>query len=191
MTSNTPPSLSKLQGFFGKKDNAAAPTIGAMTPEKYRQLLERTLALSPTGNGLLRFAAQQQVLIHVIPGKGAAGYIPDQRAVFITLPAGLSTVSVEDALSLGAYLRHAELQLAGYKNPDESMTLQQQATNFDTKILDSLVIMCQIAREVNDSGNTEFVDALARMGHSEFYKGFVKYGRGQDLTNLYYEEYIK
>jgi hypothetical protein len=185
MTTNNQP-LSKLQGFFSKPDSAI-PAPGAMNVEKYRQLLERALSAIPTGQRLLRFAAQQRITTHVIPGKGTSGYLPENRAVYVALPAGLSTVLPMDVLELGAYLRQAELQILGAKNPDESMTSEQFTIAFDAKIIDSIAVMCKMATEFDEKGQSEFIDALLTSGHSELYEAYRNYGQGEELVDVYYK----
>ena len=181
MTSSQSP-LDKLRGLIGHK----APSARTMNPEKYRQLLEQALAESPTGSRLLRVASQQRIGIHVIPGKDSSGYIPETRSVFISLPPHLSTISAEKVLELGAYLRQAELQLLGHKNPEESMNSHDYTVAYDAKMIDSLAIMCKIASELNDKGDSKFVDALIQMGHGELYKAYKKHGQGAELTDVYY-----
>ncbi|HEY8189761.1 MAG TPA: hypothetical protein VIF12_03700 [Micavibrio sp.] len=167
--------------MFGR-DNAAQN----LTPEKYRQLLEQGLAESVTGSRLLRFAAQQRISIQVIAGKGSPGYIPDTRSVFISLPPNLSTVSSENILELGAYLRQAELQFLGHKNPDDSMNSHDYTVAYDAKMIDSLAIMCRIASELYDTGNIKFIDALVQMGHGKLYETYKKYGQGPEFSRVYF-----
>jgi len=181
------PNLSKLQGFFGASDTGAEAPYGAMTPDKYRQLLEQALNESPTGNALLRYASQQRLAIHVVPGKGTSGYIPENRAVYIALPPGLSTVQPMDVLELGGYLRQAELQFLGAKNPDLSMSSEDFLIAFDSKIIDSIAIMCKIASELLQKGKPEFLDALRITGHSELYEVYSQYGQGKELVDTYYK----
>lgn len=175
-------SFAKLQGFF-KKDS---PDPG-MTTEKYRQLLEKALSGCTTGQHLLRFAAQQRITIHVLPGKGTSGYIPENRAVYMTVAPGLSTVPPIEVMDLGAYLRQAELQISGAKNPDESMSSEEFTIAFDAKMIDSIAIMCKMAKEFKDSGNTEFLDALLSSGHGELYEAYTKHGQGKELVDVYYK----
>ncbi len=174
--------LDRLQEMLGRKGSTAPEIL----PERYRQLLEQALAESPTGNRLLRFAAQQRIGIKIITGKGSPGYIPDSRAVFISLPPNLSTVSLENVLELGAYLRQAELQFLGHKNPDNSMGSHDYAVAYDAKMIDSLATMCKIASELYDTGNIKFVDALVQMGHGELYETYRKYGQGPEFAQIYY-----
>lgn len=176
--------LAKLQGFFVRGETPGTENL--LTVETYRQLLERALAESYTGQHLLRFAAQQRVPVHVIPGKGTSGYIPENRAVYMTLPVGLSTVPPMDVLLLGAYFRQAELQFLGAKNPDNSMTSEEFAVAFDSKMIDSIAIMCKIASELKEKGHTEFVDALLSSGHGELYEAYSQYGQGEELVDVYY-----
>lgn len=176
--------LAKLQGFFARSE--VPGTGNLLTVEKYRQMLERALAESFTGQNLLRFAAQQRVPVHVLPGKGTSGYIPENRAVYMTLPVGLSTVPPMDVLLLGAYFRQAELQFLGAKNPDNSMSSEEFAIAFDSKMIDSIAIMCKIASELKDKGHTEFVDALHSSGHGELYEAYSQYGQSEELVDVYY-----
>lgn len=180
--------LAKLQGFFGKKEGFEP---SGLTTERFREILEKSLSESPTGNALLRYAAQQRIAIQIIQGKNMAGYIPENRAIYIAAAPILSTVPPEAVLSLGAYLRQAQLQLLGFKNPDESMTSLEKAIAFDSKMLDNITIMCKIASELYEKGKTEFVDALARMGHGDMYRAFIEHGPGQILTDLFYKTYIR
>lgn len=173
----------RLQGFF----SAGQPQTTTMTPDKYRRELEAALSESTTGARLLRFAAQQQLAIHVIPAMGASGYIPENRAVYIALPNGLSTARPIDVLELGAYIRQAELQFSGAKNPDNSMSSEEFLISFDSKIIDSIAIMCKIASELSEKGKTEFVDALKDTGHSELYEAYIRHGQGQELVDTYYK----
>lgn len=180
--SNAP--FEKLRNMLGRKDGDEAP---GLSPERFRQGLEQSLAESPTGRRLLSLASQQRIAIHVITGKGSSGYLPENRGVFISMPPGLSTVSEELVLELGAYLRHAELQLLGHKNPDISMDSEDYTVAFDSKMIDSLAVMCKIASELYEKGKTNFVDALVRMGHGEVYETYRKYGQGQELVDVYYK----
>ncbi len=173
--------LDKLKGMFGHNDVPAG-----MTPEKFRQDLESALAESPTGYHLLRVATQQKIGIVILTAKGASGYIPENRAVYISLPPNLSTVPEESVLELGGYLRQAELQLLGYKNPTESMSSHDYTVAFDSKIIDSLAVMCKITSELYEKGHTNFLDALVRMGHGELYETYRKYGQGAELVQSYY-----
>jgi hypothetical protein len=173
-------SLAKLQGFFGNKNTT-------LTPDQYRQMLEQALSDSTTGHALLRYAAQQRLAIHVVPGKGTSGYIPENRAVYIALPPGLSTLQPMDVLELGAYLRQAELQFLGAKNPDNSMSSDDFLIAFDSKIIDSIAVMCKIASELEQKGKPEFLDALRATGHSELYEVYSQYGQGKELVDTYYK----
>lgn len=58
---------------------------------------------------------------------------------------------------------------------------------FDSKMIDSLAVMCKIASELYEKGKTNFVDALLRMGHGEVYEIYRKYGQGQELVDVYYK----
>lgn len=173
--------LDKLKGMFSRKD-----TNTEMTPEKFRQELERALSESPTGGHLLRVALQQRIAIVILTAKGASGYLPENRAVYISLPPNLSTVSEEAVLELGGYLRQAEMQLLGHKNPDISMPSHDYTVAFDSKIIDSLAVMCKITSELYEKGYTNFLDALVRMGHGELYETYRKYGQGEKLVETYY-----
>ena len=175
--------LDRLQGFF----SAGQPQTTTMTPDKYRRELEAALSESATGARLLRFAAQQQLAIHVIPAMGASGYIPENRAVYIALPNGLSTARPIDVLELGAYIRQAELQFSGAKNPDNSMSSDDFLIAFDSKIIDSIAVMCKIASELEQKGKSEFLDALRATGHSELYEVYSQYGQGKELVDTYYK----
>ena len=181
--------LAKLQGFLTGKGDTADPT--GMTTDKFRQTMERTLSESATGNALLRYAAQQRIAVHIIQGKNMAGYIPENRAVYIAAAPILSTVPPEAVLALGAYLRQAQLQILGFKNPDESMTSLEKAVAFDSKMLDNITIMCKIASALYEKGQPDFVDALARMGHGDMYSVFVEHGPGQHMTDVFYKTYIQ
>lgn len=185
MTQNNNSTLSKLQGFFSKRDDA--PPAGTMNLDKYRQLLERGLSDSPTGQRLLRFAAQQRIAIHAVHARGTSGYIPENRAIFMTLPVGLSTVPPKEILELGAYLRQAELQILGAKSPDNSMSSVEYTVAFDVKMIDSIGTMCKIASELGSKGKPEFIDALLATGHSELYEAYSQYGQGKEFTAVYYK----
>lgn len=174
----------KLQNMLGRKNADAAP---GLSPDRFRQSLEQALSESPTGRRLLGIASQQRIAIHIITGKDSSGYLPENRAIFISIPPDLSTVSEELVLELGAYLRHAELQFLGHKNPDISMGSEDYTIAFDSKMIDSLAVMCKIASELYEKGKTNFVDALLRMGHGEVYEIYRKYGQGQELVDVYYK----
>ena len=174
--------LDKLQGLF-----SGGKASEGMNAEKFKSLLERSLSETPTGHRLLAFADKQHIAIQVVPGKDNSAYLPEQRAVIITMPPGLSTVPAETVLELAAFIRQAETQFLGHKNPDKSMTSDEYAVAFDTKIIDSLAIMCRIALECADKGNTAFVDAITRMGHSKLYETYRKYGTGKEFAEAYFK----
>jgi len=173
--------LDKLKGMFGHKDENSG-----LSPEKFRQELERALSESPTGRRLLNVATHQKIGIVILTAKGVSGYIPENRAVYISLPPNLSTVSEEAVLELGGYLRQAEMQLLGHKNPDISMSSHDYTIAYDSKIIDSIAVMCKIASELYEKGQTNFLDALVRMGHGELYETYRKYGQGEKLVETYY-----
>lgn len=173
--------LDKLKGMFSQGESNTE-----MTPEKFRQALDGALSESPTGNHLLRVAAQQKIAVVILTAKGVSGYIPENRAVYISLPPNLSTVPEESVLELGGYLRQAELQLLGHKNPTNSMGSHDYTVAFDSKIIDSLAVMCKITSELYEKGQTNFLDALVRMGHGELYETYRKYGQGAELVQTYY-----
>lgn len=177
--------LEKLQGLFTRRSPDTPGT--SMSPEKFRQNLERALGETASGAHLLRVAAQQRIGINIVPGKGASGYIPETRSVFVALPVNLSTVPEETVLELAAFLRQAELQMMGHKNPDKSMTSIEYTIAYDSKMIDSLGTMCKIAMEHYEKGNVKFVDALFRMGHSGIYETYSKYGQGAELVDSYYK----
>ena len=193
MTTEDSP-FGSLQGSFGASRPAPAPTGVDYTHAQeadLRQLLETGLGATTTGAQLLQFAAQQRIVTRIIKGKNSSGFIPESRAVFIALPPELSTPSSEAILELGAFLRQAQLQILGHKNPDESMTSLDKAVAFDSKMLDSIVIMCKIASEHYENGHSDFVDALIRMGHGELYKSYIEQGSGTQLVDLFYKLYIE
>ena len=181
-----------LQGTFST--GAPAPSGVNYThaqEDKLRSLLETLLGQTATGVALLQFAANQRIVTRIIKGKNSSGFIPESRAIFIGIPPELSTPGPETVLALGAYLRQAQLQILGHKNPDESMASFDKAVAFDSKMLDSIVIMCKIAAEHYEKGQPEFVDAILRMGHGELYKSFKEQGSGTHLVDLFYKLYIE
>lgn len=182
--------FSKVKEMFSHNEGGAIDYTHA-SEDKLREAMERVLSESPTGNRLLKWADQQRVAIKILRGKGVSGYIPENRAVYVLFPSQLSTIPPEKILELGAFLRQAELQISGIKNPDISMGSSDQIKAFDTKIIDNLIIMCKIGDELYEKGTTQFLDALNRMGHSEFYSTYKKYGRSQELVDTYYKFYEK
>lgn len=187
MTTKPPSPFDRLRAALNPAaQDRPAP---ALNPDKFRSQAEQGLAESATGRRLLNVAAQQRIAIEIITGKGSSGYIPENRAVFMALPPNLSTARPEDVLTLGAYLRQAELQILGVKNPDESMGKDEKAIAFDTKILDSIVVMCKITSELCERGKTEFLDALTGMGHGDMYRAYQDNGNGDHLVDLYLELY--
>ena len=178
--------LSKLQGTFGQDPAGADKTYGHAQEAALREAIHTQLSQSPTGHRLLHYASQQKVIIKILKGREASGYIPESRAIFISFPPDLSTPSAEMILDLAAYLRQAELHFLGHKNPDLSMTSHDYTIAFDSKMIDSIAIMCRIASELKEIGKPEFVDALARMGHAKLYEAYSNYGQGKELVDAYY-----
>jgi hypothetical protein len=191
MTMDTSP-FGKLQASFGQ---GSAPPQGMdythTEEEKFRSILEASLNKSETGAALLLAAQQNKIVVRIIRGKQSSGFIPESRAIFIGIPPELSTPNPETVLALGAYLRQAQLEILGRKNPDDSMSSLDKAIAFDSKILDSIVTMCKITSEQYANGHKEFLDALLRMGHGELYESFKKDGTGPQLVELFYKIYIK
>lgn len=184
-----------LQGSFGQstpKQNPGGVDYNHPQEEKVRQAIMASLSETKTGQDLLEMASQNRVGIRVLKAaKGASGFIPEAKAVYIGLAPELSTPSPETILDTAAYLRQAQLQILGQKNPDDSMGSIEQAIAFDSKILDSLTTMCKIATEHYDKGHTEFVDAMLRMGHGELYEIFKSEGAGPKLKEIFYKLYIE
>ncbi len=190
MTESNP--FGKLQGNFGKpKSDSAAIDYTHPHEAKMRELLETALAESPTGARLLKVAEQQKITIGLIKSKNASGFSPESRSVFVALPPELSTIPAEAVLELGAALRQAELHLLGVKNPDNSMPSLEYTVAYDTKMVDSITIMCKMTSELYEKGHLEFLDALKRMGHGEMYQTFVESGPGDEMVDVYYKVYDK
>lgn len=184
--------FAKLQGNFGAPKNAAT-TIDYTHPQEaqMRQLLETALAECPTGARLLKVAEHQKITIGLIKSKNSSGFSPESRSVFVALPAELSTIPPEAVLELGAALRQAELHLLGVKNPDNSMASYDYTVAYDTKMVDSITIMCKMTSELYEKGHLEFLDALKRMGHGEMYQTFAEHGPGDEMVDVYYKVYDK
>jgi hypothetical protein len=182
-----------LQGTFGQstpKQNAGGVDYHHPQEEKVRQAIQTSLSQTPTGQELLESASTHKIGLRIIKGKASSGFVPEAKAVYIGLAPELSTPNPETILDAAAYLRQAQLQFLGKKNPDESMTSNEKALAFDTKMLDSLVTLCKITAEHYENGHTEFVDAMLRMGHGELYESFRRDGQGPELKELFYKLYI-
>jgi len=183
-----------LQGTFGQstpKQNPGGVDYNHPQEEKVRQAIMAGLSQTKTGQDLLEMASQNRIAIRVIKAKGASGFVPEAKSVYIGLSPELSTPTPETILDTAAYLRQAQLQFLGQKNPDDSMASVDQAIAFDTKILDSLTVMCKITTEHYENGQTEFVDAMLRMGHGELYESFKRDGPGPQMKELFYKHYIE
>lgn len=183
-----------LQGTFGQstpKQNVGGVDYNHPHEEKVRQAIQTSLSQTQTGKDLLEMASQNRVAIRVIKAKGASGFVPEAKTVYIGLAPELSTPISETILDAAAYLRQAQLQFLGQKNPDDSMSSVDQAIAFDTKMLDSLTVMCKITTEHYEKGQTEFVDAMLRMGHGELYETFKSDGTGPKLKEVFYKLYIE
>lgn len=184
--------FSKIADQFGQSQSTvAAMDYSHPDQDKLRSILVEGLRASPTGAKLLQVAEQNKIAINIIRHKAMSGFIPEARAVFVGMVTELSTAIPELILSLGAYLRQAELQILGVKNPDNSMSSRDYTVAYDIKMLDSITVMCKIASELNAAGRTEFVDALSRLGHGDMYRAFVAHGVGQELVNTYYNRLNK
>lgn len=179
-----------LQGSFGQAKPAAKSAGVDYThaqEDTLRQTLEGALGQSATGAALLQFAAQQKIITRIIKGKGTSGFISESRAVYIGLSPDLSTPTPYMVLELGAFLRQAQLHILGHKNPDFSVGSNDSLLAFDSKIVDSIAIMCKIATELKDIGHKEYVDALITSGHSELYETYSNNGMGDSFIEAYFK----
>lgn len=162
-----------------KSGPAKAPS-GSLRHDNEAGILEsakKLLAKSEVGRELLQFAADNGISIHVLRNKDDFGVLPDQKAVFISCPAGQDMPGVRAVIRLAGALREAMQETTGEHERPKSAKIgrerfmQQQMDQQK----DMLYWQTAVVYEIHEAaGLLEIVDEYAAMGYLSLYEAYVQ-----------------
>ena len=170
--------IAKLNKALKPKGNSSQQ--GNFRHENEAAILEAAknlLVTSEVGQELLEFAAENGVSIHVLRNKQDFGVLPDEKAVFVSCPAGVDMPTARVVIRLAGALREAMQELKGlYTRPKTSKIgkdrfIQQQTEQQKNMLFWQTAVVHEIYEA---TGLSQIVDEFAAMGYSDLYEAYKK-----------------
>lgn len=163
---------------FSESGNALGGGMTYAHPRESQILEECSALLSeiPEGRRLLAFAKDNNVKIHVITGKDPANTVFDMETIHLVCPQNTAAVNLHEmVMNLALGIKELEMVKAGEISLYLTNVLSpEKERQLFKKAYDTLAEMCLIAQEYeNTKQNLKYVDFIKKLGHHEFYKGYV------------------
>lgn len=125
------------------------------------------LSKSETGMGLLTFAKERRLPIHVLKTKDDYGILPEQNTVYISTPGGQPMPNTRAVIQLAGALRIAQQEeTENLRQPNINIGRERWAQITTEKRLDALFVQTAVVYELGVEKNlSEIVDEFVRMGY--------------------------
>lgn len=168
---------------FDKINKSFAPGQGAgratYRHEREKPIIDQlrfVMQHSPTAKGLLNFADEANLEIHVMKNKANFGYMPSGRIVYISAPPEQRTPTPEMLIHLVGALREAQQETyPEMSRPNVEMGRDAFVNKFMDKKADIYFFQCCVVEEIEKALNfTEIVDSFQAMGYSDILEAYKK-----------------
>lgn len=134
----------------------------------------KLLAKSELGANLLDFARTEGLTLHVLRSKQDFGYTPEEKAVYISCPAGVMMPTTRAVIHLAGALREAEQDTSDHlKRPTPKLGRERYARQLLEKKKDQAIAQAIVVYEIEEAtGLSEIVDEFDRMGYRSLYEAY-------------------
>lgn len=127
------------------------------------------LTAVPTGEALLKIAADKDFQIRVLASPNYHGFTTNSRVIYIIQPAAKLSADYLQALVLAACIRDAEQMDSSLFRPHPDISENDYALMNYGKNLDMIVQMCKIVEEFEGRNILEPLHELRKMGFESLY----------------------
>lgn len=171
-----------MSDLLAKLNKALKPqgnknSVGSFRHENESAILEaaiKLLSISEAGSELIAYAKQHEISMHVLRNKQDFGVLPDQKAVFVSCPAGVMMPTSRVVLRLAGALRDAmQSENGAFPRPDVRAGKERYVHAKLNKAADVALWQTAVAYEIHEkTGLLEIIDELFSMGYRSIYEGY-------------------
>lgn len=167
--------------------SGAAPAVGSYGHPLADAIKKESIGLLSEiaeGKRLLEVAKERNFKIEIISGRFPDFRYGDLETAYVVCPLNTKAVDL-DVIALTYALAIYELEQPSIGIPRAGYDPSQKHILF-SQLLDITIKMCQIVGEFEDVGKSaKLIDYLAKLGHSELYRGYRSGKSKEELTNIY------